>query len=270
MGKKHSIITLTTDFGTRDPYVGAVKGAILTVNPSVSIVDITHEIGPGDLIQAAFTIKEIYPYFPKGTIHVAVIDPGVGGPRRPMAAKVKGHVFVGPDNGIFWKVMEEGGIYKAYHLTEEAFFLPNISSTFHGRDVFAPVAGHISKGVPLERLGRPISNPVPLRMDGPRKEGGVLLGEVVRVDHFGNIITNITLEDLRSFAAETEAIRIEVGSIRLEGTKRTYCDAPQGAPLALFGSSGLLEIAVNRGSACQMAGIRPGERSLIRISKNPL
>jgi S-adenosylmethionine hydrolase len=268
MEKKHSIITLTTDFGTRDPYVGAVKGAILTINPSVSIVDITHEIGPGDLIHAAFTMKEIRPYFPKGTIHLAVVDPGVGGPRRPLAVKVQEDVFVGPDNGIFWKVMEDGGRYKAFHLTEEAFFLPTISRTFHGRDIFAPVAGHISKGIPLERLGRPISDPIPLRLDAPKKEGEVLLGEVIRVDRFGNIITNITYRDLRDFAVETEALAIEVGAIKLEGIKKTYCDVPEGTPLAIFGSSGLLEIAVNSGNASQMAGIRPQERPPIRVRKN--
>ena len=255
MEKKNAFLTLTTDFGTKDPYVGSMKGAILTINPKAVLVDVTHEIRPGAVPQAAYFIRETYRHFPKGTIHIAVVDPGVGGTRRPMALEASGYVFVGPDNGIFWKVMEQEPSYRAYHLTNTSFFRQDISRTFHGRDIFGPAAAHISTGVRLELMGDEMVDPTPLRQGTPKRKGNALLGEVIRVDRFGNIITNISVADLRAFTSRPQEIQTEIGKLKLSGLKETYCDVDQGIPLVLIGSSGLLEIAVNQGNAAGLADI---------------
>jgi len=243
------IITLTTDFGLRDPYVGIMKGVILSINPGARPVDITHHIRAGGIFQASNILQEAYRFFPDGTIHVAVVDPGVGSRRRLLLVETDAHLFVGPDNGIFWPVIRAHRPERIIQLTEKAYFLPRITNTFHGRDIFAPVAAHLSLGVAPSEMGGPVTDPVPLAAPVPRQTREALSGQVIRVDHFGNLITNIRQEDLARFAGSTRPV-IRVGDLRMEGVLRTYADAREGDPLAMIGSSGVLEIAVNLGRAC--------------------
>jgi len=242
------IIALTTDFGERDPYVGMMKGVILSINPRARIVDITHGISAGSILEGSTIIKEAYRYFPPGTIHVGVIDPGVGGERRPIAVASKNHFFVGPDNGLFWPVIAEDRLADVIHLTEKRYWMDAVSSTFHGRDIFAPVAAHLSKGIDLFLMGEKIDDPVALAYPLVSREQDRLVGDVIRVDYFGNLITNITTEDLSGFLS-SEGLSVAIGGLVLKGIHTTYTDVSEGEPLALIGSSNVLEIAVNRGSA---------------------
>lgn len=251
--KQSSIITLTTDFGQRDPYVAIMKGVILSINPSARIVDITHGISPGSIQEGSTIIKEAYRYFPPGTIHVGVVDPGVGGKRRPIAVVSEGHFFVGPDNGLFWPIIEAHPRTEVIHLTEKSYWMAAISSTFHGRDIFAPVAAHLSREIDPYLLGENIDNPITLIHPFVRREHDLLVGEVIRVDHFGNLITNITVEELREFLSSEGPI-VTIGDLALKGIRTAYSDVSSGEPLALIGSSNLLEIAVNRGSAVEKLG----------------
>jgi S-adenosylmethionine hydrolase len=246
--KPSGIITLTTDFGERDPYVAMMKGVILSINPSARIVDITHGISAGSIQEASTIIKDAYRYFPSGTVHVGVIDPGVGGKRRPIAVVAEGHFFVGPDNGLFWPIIEEHPGAEVIHLTEKRYWMDTISSTFHGRDIFAPVAAHLSRGIDPYLLGEKLDNPVALNSPSVRREHDMLVGEVIRVDHFGNLITNITGEELGEFLSSKGPI-VTIGDLVLKGIRTTYGDVPEGEVLAMIGSSNVLEIAVNRGSA---------------------
>ena len=247
------IITVTTDFGT-DPYVAMMKGVILSINPDARIVDITHQVPAGSIQEGASIIKEAYAYFPSGTVHVGVIDPGVGGKRRPIAVLADNHFFVGPDNGLFWCIMETQGHMDVVHLTEKRYWMDKVSPTFHGRDIFAPVAAHLSLGVNPFLLGEKIDNPSTIAFPLPCKKDRDLVGEIIRVDHFGNIITNITMERLSPFL-KSKGLTIKIGSLVLEKISTTYTDVPEGQPLALIGSSGHLEIAVNMGRATDYFGI---------------
>ncbi|MGD9041183.1 MAG: SAM-dependent chlorinase/fluorinase [Desulfobacteraceae bacterium] len=263
------IITLTTDFGLSDPYVAMMKGVILSINPGSQIVDISHQIRAGAIIQAAGLVHETFPFFPKGTVHVAVVDPGVGSERRPMGMEAGGHFFVGPDNGIFWPIIAGQKKTRIIHLTESTYFLPSISPTFHGREVFAPVAAHLSQGVPLKRMGAELSNPVKLHVPKPREERGVLYGLITRVDNFGNLISNIHRKDLESFLQSFEPM-IEVRDLTIKTLHPTYADVQEGEPLALINSSDWLEIAVNLGRATQYAGLAPEEiiGAEVKVSKS--
>ena len=256
--KPSGIITLTSDFGLIDPYVAMMKGVILSIHPGAQIVDISHQIAAGSIFQAAILIREAVPFFPKGTIHLAVVDPGVGSDRRLVALEAEGHLFVGPDNGIFWPLIEDDQEPKVVQLTEEKFFLPHVSHTFHGREVFAPVAAHLSLGVGLERMGPAIKDPV--RLDIPRvfKREEHLYGQITRVDNFGNLITNIHSKDLARFLQSAQP-RIEVANLIIKKISRIYADAEEGKPLALLNSSNMLEIAVNTGRASEYIGVDSGE-----------
>jgi S-adenosyl-L-methionine hydrolase (adenosine-forming) len=249
----NSIITLTTDFGLSDPYVGIMKGVILGINPGACIVDICHQVEAGSVINGAAMLEEAYGFFPKGTIHVAVIDPGVGGVRRPIVARTRDYFFVGPDNGLFWPIFEKETDVTVIHLTREAYFLPHVSRTFHGRDIFTPVAAHLSLGADLLSMGRTIMDPVVLRMPVAHQEGDVLHGQIIRMDHFGNLITNISEQDLVRFAA-TGHVTVIVGQMIIKDIKGAYSESAKGEALALMGSSGYLEIAVNQGRAGDLLG----------------
>jgi S-adenosylmethionine hydrolase len=251
--KAPGIITLTTDFGERDPYAGMMKGVILSINPHARIVDITHGIPAGSILEGGAIIKEACRYFPPGTVHVGVIDPGVGSERRPIAVVSKGNFFVGPDNGLFWPVIAADQGTEVIQLTEKRYWMDVISSTFHGRDIFAPVAAHLSGGIDPFLMGQKIDNPVSLTYPVLRREEDLLVGEVMRVDHFGNLITNITAEDLAEFLS-SEGLSVAIGGLVLKGIHTTYSDVSEGKPLALIGSSNRLEIAVNRGSAREKLG----------------
>jgi len=247
------IISLTTDFGLTDPYVGIMKGVILSINPEARVIDISHHIKAGSIFQAAGVIREAYHFFPSGTIHVGVVDPGVGSDRRLILVKADEHFFVGPDNGIFWPIITSHSNIRTIHLTESKFFLPHVAHTFHGRDIFAPVAAHLSLGVDLEDMGKPIDDPVPLQLPLPRLTEGTIYGQVIRVDHFGNLITNVHEKDLKPPTKDRPVIKI--GEFTIKGVHKTYADAGVGKMLAMIGSSGLMEIAVNLGRACDRLGI---------------
>jgi len=251
--KPSGIITLTTDFGESDPYVAMMKGVILSINPDAKIIDITHQIPAGSIQEGGLIIKESYKYFPSGTVHVGVVDPGVGGKRRPITVLEDNHFFVGPDNGLFSPIIETQVHTNSIHLKEKKYWMNKISSTFHGRDIFAPVAAHLSLGVNPFLMGEKIDNPTPLAYPLPRENNSDLVGEIIRVDHFGNLITNITREHLSPFLA-SKGLIIKIGSLILKKISTTYNDVPEGQPLALIGSSNLLEITVNMGKVTDCLG----------------
>jgi len=256
--KPSGIITLTSDFGLSDPYVAMMKGVILSIHPGARLVDISHQIGAGSIFQAAVLIREAFPYFPKGTVHLAVVDPGVGSDRRLVAIEAGGHLFVGPDNGIFWPVVEDDQSSKVVQLTESRYFLPPVSHTFHGREIFAPVAAHLSLGLDVEKLGPVIKDPVQLDVPRTARSENHLFGQIIRVDNFGNLITNIHENELNDFL-QSAPPRIEVENLTIRKITRTYAESEEGAPLALINSSHLLEIGVNMGRASEYIGVDPGE-----------
>jgi len=248
------VITITTDFGIKDAYVGVMKGVILSINPYAQLVDITHEIEPGNILEAAFLLKDAYEYFPKATVHLVVVDPGVGGKRRPIAIKAGKFFFVGPDNGLFWPIISDNKDILIVHLTNRKYFLEDISSTFHGRDIFAPVAAYISKGVHLLDMGVSINDPVRLEIKRPMLLKNQIVGSVIRVDRFGNLITNISEKDIIECFGRLSGLEVEIGGRKIREISKTYSDVPRGQLLALIGSSGFLEISVNRGSAYELFG----------------
>lgn len=256
--KPSGIITLTTDFGLVDPYLAMMKGVILSINPNAVIVDISHSVMTGKVVQASDILRETYPFFPKGTIHVAVVDPGVGSERRLLGVEAGGHFFVGPDNGIFWTMIRDDKEAIAIQLTEQKYFLPHVTRTFHGREVFAPVAAHLSMGEDLLQMGVRINDPVEITLPSPQIIDDVLHGEITRVDNFGNLISNISKNALVEFLRKSDPI-IFIGNIEIRSINNTYFDVEQGEPLALINSSGLLEIAVNLGRASEYAGINKEE-----------
>jgi S-adenosylmethionine hydrolase len=262
------IITLLTDFGWGDGYIGAMKGVILQINPQCRIVDLAHEIAPHDVMGAALVLGQAYPFFPSGTIHVAVVDPGVGGARRPLVLETEGYRFVGPDNGCFTFVLKREEGVQAFELTEEQFRLPRVSHTFHGRDIFAPAAAHLSAGVPPAAMGPPVeaTDLTFLAIPDPVAEGGALLGEVIGVDSFGNLVTNISREALGQFAPGG-VIEIEIQGERIRGLKSSYEEGKGGEIVALWGSAGFLEISLREQSLHQERGWGRGVDVRIRRKK---
>jgi S-adenosylmethionine hydrolase len=259
-----SIITLLTDFGTRDEYVGLMKGVILTINPSVTIVDITHQIDSQDIVQAAYAIHSAYRYFPAGSVHLIVVDPGVGTGRSLLALEMRKQYFVAPDNGVLTILFNEEAVTSLIRLTNSNFFLETVSRTFHGRDIIAPVGAHITQGVDLHKLGDEIApaNAVWLENLQPRTlDTGEITGTVVTVDHFGNLISNIDYQMLVQvdLSGQKKKIRIEIGSHTIYGIFQTYEDGRPNTPLALIGSRGYLEVAVNQGNAAQILNARKGD-----------
>jgi S-adenosylmethionine hydrolase len=251
-----SCITLSTDFGLDDPYVGIMKGVILGINPQVQLIDLTHALSNQHLMEAAFVLQTAYSYFPKGTVHLAIVDPEVGGGRRLMAIQGKETIWVGPDNGLFTLVLKKQPQAKLFHLTNSAFFLKPVSCTFHGRDILAPVAAHLSQGVPLEEMGPSISDPVLLSFPEPEIKEKEIAGQVLWADHFGNLITNIHQETLLPYLSDP-AITVFIGSDTITEILQTYSQGHPGRLMALIGSSGYLEIACNLGRADEKVGFRP-------------
>jgi S-adenosyl-L-methionine hydrolase (adenosine-forming) len=245
------IITLFTDFGTSDGYVGEMKGVMLSRTPDAHLVDVTHDIPPQDVESGRLALARVWRRFPQGTVHLAVVDPGVGSERRAIAVASDGRHLVGPDNGLLSPALLAG--------TARVVTLPvpgGASATFHGRDVFAPAAADLARGAPLEALGPEIVDPVIRRTPEPRRmpDGG-LLGEVIAIDRFGNAITNLV--GRRAACVEVEDARLPV--------HRTYAEVPSGSPLALVGSTGLVEIAVRDGSAAVLLGLRRGTAVVMRL-----
>ena len=259
------IITLTTDFGLKDPYLGEMKGAILSINPGARLVDITHQIGPGDILEGSLILGEAYSYFPEGTVHLGVVDPGVGGRRRPVLIETRRYFFVGPDNGLFARALEGERTKRVIHLKDKRYFLKEISNTFHGRDIFGPVAAHLSAGVSPESFGPRVKRTAPLDIPPVRKSGDTIRGVVIYVDSFGNLLTNIGKNALEGISPER--IEVGVGGVTVKGLKRTYGDAPPGRLSAIIGSTGLLEIAANRAMASVILGAKAGEEVFVRKIK---
>ncbi|MFH1147394.1 MAG: SAM-dependent chlorinase/fluorinase [Pseudomonadota bacterium] len=257
-----SIITLLTDFGTQDIYAGVMKGVILSICPEARIVDITHDIPPQDIRTAAWQLCNSYRYFPEHTIHVAVVDPEVGTSRRPLLIRGGGYCFVGPDNGVFSLVCRSLKEYAAYSLNRKEFFLNEVTQTFHGRDIFAPVAAHVACGRLPEELGDPVTDNVILPMAQVLSDDLVLRGEVIYIDHFGNLITNISREEFSAFV-RNQPFLIRIADAAIRSVYRTYAEAKPHDIVALFGSNDYLEIAENSGNAASALGVDKGTRVII-------
>ena len=237
-------IALVTDFGTRDYYVGAVKGVILSINPTASVIDITHEIAPQDIAAAAFVLHACYSDFPAGTIFLCVVDPGVGSNRRAIIVKTEDYAFVGPDNGVFSFVLKHSDA--VYAIENDTYFRKPVSATFHGRDIFAPVAAHLSKGVSPAEFGPRISDPImPPDVAPWQIEPKTIEGSVIHVDHFGNLVTNLSAD-----IAE-RPFTLEISNTQITKLTSSYVEAESDDPFAIIGSAGLIEISVKNGSAVE-------------------
>ena len=253
--KLSPVVTLLTDFGTRDPYASAMKGVVLSLCPEASVVDLSHEIAPQGVLEAALFLPAAAPYFPPNSVHCAVVDPGVGTDRRAIAARVDGQTFVCPDNGLLTLLIRQNhDMSIAVHAIENGDFMrAHVSRTFHGRDIFAAAAAHLARGVPLAEAGRAVEDPILLELPAPVCERQRVIGEVIHIDRFGNCITNIprpalqdvSMQDLEVLAGARSGIRLHAA----------YAETAPGTVLALFGSTGLLEIAVNGGNAAEALGL---------------
>ena len=255
----NAIITLTTDYGTNDHLVGTLKGVILKINPDVTIIDITHNVTPFDLLDGALTIGAAYSYFPPKTIHVVVVDPGVGTERRPLLVSGQNQYYVAPDNGVLSVVYErEQGNLVVRHANAEHYFLQPVSKTFHGRDIFAPVAAWLSKGWQTASMGDEIQDFKRFGLPKPKETDGVVKGVVLRADAFGNLITNFRAEDLPDAASAEASIKLQVGNQPVTRLVDTFARGNNGELIAYLGSSGYLEIGVNKGSAARTLGLGRG------------
>ncbi len=254
------IITLLTDFGWSDPFVGVMKGVILGINPDATVVDLCHSAAAYDPSEAAFLLVTSYRYFPKGTIHVAVVDPGVGGPRRPLLVQCDGHLFVGPDNGLFAPLEDKGGPLRVLAITAAQYFLHPVSATFHGRDIFAPVAAHLSLGADPALFGELIDDYVRLTLPRPSRAGPFSVrGEVLHVERFGNLVTNVSRPDLEALAAggPLTALLVEAGD-RTFPLVDFYGQVGPGESGAVVGSAEYLEIFAREGHASRILGLGRG------------
>lgn len=247
MGLPSPLVTLTTDFGLRDPFVGIMKGVILSICPSARLVDLTHDLSPQDVLGGALALESAAPFFPPGTVHLAVVDPGVGSARRAIAIRAGGRYLVGPDNGLLTLTLGAPG-WTAVSLTASEYRMAEVSRTFHGRDVFAPAAAYLAAGVPLERLGPPVADPIRLALPDCHLAGGWLVGEVLDVDRFGNLITSIPAARLEALPGQGAAT-VEVAGRPAGSVVGSYADGSSEAPAAIVGSTGRLEIFVKAGSA---------------------
>jgi S-adenosylmethionine hydrolase len=260
------IITLTTDYGTADHLVGAMKGVILSANPEAEIVDITHSVAPYDVLDAALTINQASRYFPNRTIHIVVVDPGVGTTRRPILVSAGTQFYIAPDNGVLSLVFErEKESLTVRHITAEHYFLHPVSNTFHGRDIFAPVGGALSKTWQTNSFGDSIEDFTRLALPKPKVSGNVVKGVVLRVDAFGNLVTNLAPEDVPSLNAENGHVKVFVGTKEVGKVVRTFAEGGQGEPVALIGSSGFVEFAVNKGDAAKTLNANRGAEVTVEL-----
>jgi S-adenosylmethionine hydrolase len=249
-------ITLTTDFGLSDHYVGAMKGVILSICPSARIVDISHGVGAFEIAEAAFTLSQAYRYFPRGTVHVVVVDPGVGTSRRPILARAAGQYFIAPDNGVLSLVYaREKHTVRA--ISNARYFLPAVSHTFHGRDIFAPVAAYLAAGVPAARFGKPITDYLRLDFDKPVRTGRrTWTGAILKVDRFGNLVTNFPVADFPDL--DKRGFEIAAGPRRINLFALHYAERGPGEPFLILGSAGYYEISVGQASAAKLLGCAAG------------
>ena len=257
------IITLTTDFGYKDPFVGIMKGVIASIAPDTHIIDLCHGIEPQNVMGAALVLRHAVNYFPPDTIHVAVVDPGVGGARRPILLQIAGYYLIGPDNGVLSLALDKEEPERIIHLSNPDFYRHPVSRTFHGRDIFAPVAAHLSRLKSASRFGEALSRFEKLRwpplVESPRE----LAGEIVYIDGFGNLCSNVDAHRLTALGA-TQRAKIALGSIRIDGVAPNYAAAKEGEWVAVINSWGLLEIAVNKGSAARGSRARIGDKIQVR------
>ncbi len=254
------VITLLTDFGIRDGYPGVMKGVIWKIAPDVQIADLSHEVSPQNIFEASRLLWRCAPFFPDGSIHVAVVDPGVGTSRRGIVAQLGTQFFVGPDNGLLTflsaRVEAENQASRFIHLDRPEYWLPVVSPVFHGRDIFAPVAAHLASGVPFDALGTPINDPIRLEIPQPVPIQNGWLGQVIHIDHFGNLATNLTASHLKN----VKNVMIEVRGVRIPGLVSTFGERPIGTLIALLDSSGSLAISVVNGSAAQRLNAVVGDQ----------
>ena len=263
----HPVITITTDFGTNDHFVGAMKGVIVDIVPEAQIVDISHAVQPFDVLDGALTIAQAYSYFPNGTIHLVVVDPGVGTARRPILASSDGHHFVAPDNGVLSMVYAREERIHVRHITSEHYFRQPVSNTFHGRDIFAPVAAYLAKQVDSHKFGDEIEDYVKFAAPRPKAAGeNRIRGVVLKVDRFGNLVTNVTAADVPAlFAAKSGPFKIVVGSREITDIRAAYGEGGPGEVFGILGSMGYLEIVANRAAAAQLTGAVKGSEIMISL-----
>lgn len=249
-----------TDFGTRDGYTGVMKGVIYRIAPDAQIADLTHEITAQNVLEGALVWNRSYEFFPAGTVHVGVVDPGVGTHRRPIAARIGDFFFVCPDNGLItlplMQARETNAPVEIVHLDQPRYWLPDISNVFHGRDIFSPVAAHLAVGVPLKELGTPIDNPVLLDIPQPRQTASGWQGEVITVDHFGNLGTNISGDQLTG----RDSLHVRIAGREIQGISRTFGERSPGELVAVIDSDGSLAVAIVNGDAARTLDAQVGER----------
>jgi hypothetical protein len=258
-----TVITLTTDFGLQDPFVGVMKGVIRGISPEAAVIDICHDLTAFQIPEAGFTLAQTWPFFPKGTIHVVVIDPGVGTSRRPILVEAFGQYFIGPDNGVFSMVYRaasaEGGkpAYKVREITNDKLFLKDVSATFHGRDIFAPTAAHMANGVKPSKVGKKIDDALRQDWDVPVRTGKRFWSAaILKQDRFGNLITNLRGSEFDLEKAQD--FEVQAGLQRIQTVCRSYAEAPSAEPFLIVGSSGYWEVALNQASAAKKLGLRAG------------
>lgn len=266
-GKSKPIITLTTDFGLKDPFVGTMKGVMLKINPDLTIVDLTHEIEPHNVLEAALVLGSAYRYFPKDTTHLVVVDPGVGSDRRPILVLTDNYSFVSPDNGVLSLIFKDPEFKGVFELREKRYFLDKISDTFHGRDIFAPVASWLSRGVKASELGGEIDDYASLPIPEPEVSEGRIKGSIVYIDRFGNLISNITRELFNRVqsASSKRGVEINLGSQRIRKINRYYAEGEKERASALFNSWGNLEIYLPEKSAEKGFRIKKGKEITVNF-----
>jgi len=260
------IISMLSDFGSKDPYVAEMKAVILSICREASIIDISHEIEKFNIRMGAFILAQAAPYFPEGTIHVAVVDPGVGTERRPIIIETQRNLYVGPDNGLLILAAQNEGIKSIYEITNPKYMLKRVSRTFHGRDIFSPAAAYLAKGVEPQEFGSVICNPVKPGFSTPEIRGEMIMGEIIHIDGFGNLITNISEKNLKaSNISEGRALSIQLGEKELTlKLCSSYGEVAKNTPLAIIGGTGFLEISVNQGNASEFFGVKIGDRITLR------
>ena len=252
------IITLTSDFGLFDPYVAEMKGVILSICPKVRIVDISHGVNKFDIHMGAFILARTTPFFPAKTIHVAVVDPGVGSERRPIIIQTKRNIYVGPDNGILMLSAQREGIENIFVISNQRYML-SLSNTFHGRDIFSCAAAYLANGIHPSEFGSEIGNPVPIIIQKPILRDRFLIGEIIHVDNYGNLVTNILSDNVKKIVnGDLIVVFIKGKTFNLK-VCASYSDVKYGRPLLIFGSSGHLEISINRGNASNELGVKKGD-----------
>ena len=261
------VITLLTDYGIKDSYVAEVKGAMLRISPDATIVDISHDVGNYDIESGAFHLVRAAPYFPSGTVHVGVVDPGVGGARKPIIVKTRGAWFVGPDNGLLAPAAERLGVEAVWEITNTDMLPPRVSDVFDGRDVFGPTGAYLSVGVPPDRLGAEISGMVRLPIYTPRQDGDTVYAQVIHVDGFGNLVTNVTYETLEEMGVSGDtSFKVEAGGFELDlPYVRRFSAVPKGEPLLLVAGGGYLEISVNQENAAEHLGLGKDDRVILHL-----